>query len=179
MKKSLIIPLVSVGVILASASSILLANSNHVFSKTKAGDGKIEISMSYLGIKDDEILYYTEAGYNYAYFIVSTKTATNEDYLIDIEAYSDDVVLAKVNNHILEISDSNDDGGYYGGFDVTFEFSANTSNQKVTINGDFQYGYKPATAYETVNATDRKAKFNIQQLRSCYISSIDISYYCG
>ena len=179
MKKSLIIPLVSLGVVAACTASILFASKLNSVSPTKAGDGKIEISMNYLGIKDDEILYYTEAGYNYAYFIVSTKTATNEDYLIDIEAYSDDVVLAKVNNHILEISDSNDDGGYYGGFDVTFEFSANTSNQKVTINGDFQYGYKPATTYETVNATDGKAKFNIQQLRSCYISSIDISYYCG
>ncbi len=174
MKKSLIIPLVSLGVVALSIASILLASQKQSFAQLKAGDGKIELKMDYSDIDDENIDQYDYPGYHFCEFLISTKTMTGYDYVVDFQLGGDTKASGKVNSNILEI----DDSGNEGYFNATFDFSNNTTSQKVTLSGEFDYAYGEPTTSETVIAEDGSAVFNVVNLKSCYVSSITISYYC-
>ena len=171
MKK--VFPILVTSVSLIAITVGIAVTFNHRLTNLKAVDDPIELTMTWENITDyDEK---THDGYHYCDFIISTETKTKSEFGTVFETYGLNKAAVLEDDHILDI-----DGGDYGYSEITadFEFANITSYQKVTLHGSFDFAYQEDTTYVTVNAEDNVAKVNLYGLKTCYISSITISYHC-
>ena len=182
MKKQLIIPLVSFGVILASAASIALFNNKGIiFTKVEAAPVSLVFNSD--SVDPDFIDDQSDEYYKYIEFYMSVETPLHNTFETNIDATypqvgADTFASVKTNNRILELEDSSG----YGYFSINFKFKLSiVTFDHITVHGYFDYGNSHTkTDYLTYDDVEDTGfiTVSLQQINEAYISTIDVVYSC-
>ena len=182
MKKSLIIPLVSLGVAVGSSASILFATNNKTqFLKVEAKPTTLEFNASC--IEDSDIKDQSGPGYKYFEFFMSVATPLGNTFETNTEGgspcvYGDTAASVKTNNRILELTDTYG----YGYFSMNFKFKLSLATfDHITVHGHFEYGEGHSeTDYITYNDVEESGMITVSlnNIYSGYITTIDVVYSC-
>ena len=140
MKKTLIIPLVSSGVIIASAASILFANQKQKLSQLMAGDSLIDHTIT---LTKDNVVFSNDEGYFELFKNNATKNGDGFGTVGAIEdpgefnyCYGDTMTIG--GDHIFDL-DSTVYGTYYAPsfFIINFWFDNVAEYTSIVFNGEF------------------------------------------
>ena len=199
MNKKFIIPLVSLGVVVASAASILLANQNTVLNRLQAGTG-VERNGQIVFDGTSDIDVYDDSGTPYQVFFKMT-SHTKSGYVVD---YDNNIVDCSVGGETepkfkKEIDDETyicySSGSYAGSayFNISFVITNLYNFIDVVVDGQFVRNndtvlyekifdkndsdvvdYDDGTAYITLSSADLEGV----GYKSVALKSITVNYMC-
>ena len=176
MNKKFIIPLVSLGVVVASAATILLANQKHAFTQLNAGDGSYTIELESDSIQSAPSLQAD----GYYHFQLSGETVRDKKPFVSTNntyfgCYTGDVEYDYGGDKILKV---NDNGEYYGNCFINIEFRvtgpAEISTAKVFYLDGTTEKEEAFTPYEDTYYVYLSVPFG----GSITLKKVSFKYYC-
>ena len=178
MNKKFIIPLVSFGVVLGSAASILLANQKQTFSQLKAGDSLTPHTITLT--KDD--VFDPETGDSYLIFDLLQENATRsgKDFSIEFNYVnsSGNQIITGGDYIFTTTSESNNVS-----FGLNFVFENVAEYVGITLNGTFRESGKDydTTSFSIPPEDLSSGSYYYQkyQLKYATLDSIVIEYKCA